>query len=110
MDIQLNQHTGPALKLEEKKLRDKGLFITGHISKIGCLELSKDNRYILSTSGSCFQYADYSIKVWDILTQKQIESIEDDQHLKKCITISFDNKYIVSASQYLLQVYNFNEK
>ena len=60
--------------------------------------VTKDNKYIVSGSGSHGNNCDKSIRVWNISENTQETVLEGDTGYINSLAITNDNKYIVSGS------------
>lgn len=77
--------------MSSSKIIKERLF-EGHLEPITYLTFSLDNQYVISSS------FDNSIKIWDIITGKEINSLKHTSYITH-IVCSPNNKYIISITR-----------
>lgn len=89
----------------DKLFIDTGLMVQGHISKIICLALSKNN--LIAASGS----DDNTIRVWNVYKKHQIGSFFWNNSIKVVsIAVGFDENYVYYAlDNKTIRMWNFLE-
>ncbi|WP_052754371.1 WD40 repeat domain-containing protein [Calothrix sp. 336/3] len=66
--------------------------LTGHTASVNAVSLSHDDKYIVSGS------SDNTIKVWELVTGKEILTLTGHSDWVNAVSLSHDDKYIVSGS------------
>ena len=74
----------------------------GHVDKVNSIAYSRCGRYLASASGDSFGLIissnDFTIRIWDIISGKEIHVLRGHNSIINSVDFSPDNKYIVSAS------------
>ncbi|OMJ71138.1 hypothetical protein SteCoe_30726 [Stentor coeruleus] len=95
-------------KIKETKemiSKEYNLLIEGHVRKIICMCLSDDNRYLVTGS------EDKTIRIWDIIDNRQISIISGHESTVTCISLSLNNTFIVSGStDCTIRLWDFQSK
>ncbi|XP_060080041.1 uncharacterized protein LOC132559439 isoform X2 [Ylistrum balloti] len=70
-----------------------GSGVHAHSSEIKALAISEDNRYLVSASTDC------TLKVWDMTSERQVNTLSGHGDEVWCVAISPDNEIVVSGSR-----------
>ncbi|OMJ67243.1 hypothetical protein SteCoe_35645 [Stentor coeruleus] len=80
-------------KISEEAIKSEyNLLVKGHTSRLNCVAITSDNRYLLTGSN------DTTVRIWDIQERRQESILSGHTDNVVCIKISNNNQFALSGS------------
>ena len=86
--------------LEKFNINKPEIVLQGHEDEITCIEITNDQKYIVSAS------ADKTIKIWNLLQKKLVYTIKEHSDKVNSVAISNDGMHIISSSNDIIKIFN----